>query len=171
MLLERYKFLCKAIPKYENRKPYRGRRFYIDIENGNVEGINWFTTHDGYKRCSLCCDNVKKQFYIHEIIAFKGGLDIVGKTINHIDGNKENNSISNLEAISIKDNKAHAKKNGLVATGSKNGNSVLTEHQVITIKKLASKGGTSSDIAKVMELNYYTVYNVVNGDTWNHVKI
>lgn len=173
MLLDRYEFLKKAIQKYENRKPYGGKVFKIDLEQGKVEGLSFFVTPDGYYRCSMCFENKKKQFYIHEVIAVKGGLGVVDKTINHIDGNKTNNSIYNLEAVSIKENKAHAKRKGLVAKGSANGNSKLDEATVIKIKKLASKNGiaTAKDISELLGVNYWTVLDILKGKTWNHVGV
>ena len=169
MLLDRYKFLEKAIEKYENRKPYGGKVFKVDLEKGIVEGLSAFITPDGYKRVSLCCDNKKKQFYIHEIIAVKGGLDVVDKTINHIDGNKENNSISNLEAATYKENKAHAVASGLIAKGERNGNSKLTEEIVLKIRKMDSEGISSPRIAEELGVNYFTVRDIVNRVTWKHL--
>jgi len=62
-------------------------------------------------------DSVKlngKNFYRHKVIAecFLGERP-TGYTINHIDGNKLNNDVSNLEYISRKENYKHALDNNL----------------------------------------------------------
>lgn len=53
---------------------------------------------------------------MHTVIAeqFIGKIK-TSKVINHKDGNKKNNDISNLEIVSIKENTVHAHKNGLTS--------------------------------------------------------
>ena len=51
-------------------------------------------------------------------------------TINHKDGNKKNNDLSNLEWVSVQDNIAHAYQNNLInIKNSKNGMNKLLEGQ------------------------------------------
>jgi hypothetical protein len=66
-----------------------------------------------------------------------------GLTVNHKDGNKQNNSISNLEYCTRSENCLHAVRTGLweIKHGSKNGNSKLTESDVIAIRKHANENG------------------------------
>lgn len=68
----------------------------------------------GYKRCQLKNGVKSKQFFIHRLIASAfvpnpNNLD----TVNHIDGDKLNNSISNLEWCTLAENTKHAFKTGL----------------------------------------------------------
>ncbi|MDV3636725.1 hypothetical protein CMU84_16350 [Elizabethkingia anophelis] len=54
--------------------------------------------------------NIKsKTNYIHRLVyeAFKGEIE-TGMTINHINGNKQDNSISNLEKVTYSENHIHA---------------------------------------------------------------
>lgn len=59
-----------------------------------------------------------KDLYIHRLIAetFIENPDTL-PCVNHIDGNKQNNDISNLEWCTSKQNSIHAVKNGLIKTG------------------------------------------------------
>lgn len=59
-----------------------------------------------------------------------------GYEVNHIDGNKLNNNLSNLEIVSHLENMQHASKNCLYrpSNGSKNGNSSFTEAQIKEIR-------------------------------------
>ena len=55
--------------------------------------------------------------------------------VNHIDGNKENNKVENLEWCTNQENREHAMNNGLVADkkGEKQSTSILNCEQVIDI--------------------------------------
>lgn len=75
-----------------------------------------FINKKGYKQVTLYDDNGKpKTMRVHKLVALafienKNNLP----QINHIDGNKLNNKVSNLEWISNYDNMQHAIKNGLI---------------------------------------------------------
>ena len=70
----------------------------------------------GYPTVKLCCGFSKpKTHTVHSLVAkaflprYRGD-----KEINHIDGNKLNNCVDNLEAISHRENVKHAWRNGLL---------------------------------------------------------
>jgi ribosomal protein L22 len=61
----------------------------------------------GYFALSLCKDRKKKTIQIHQLVAaaFLNYIpDKVNSVINHIDGNKTNNNISNLEIVTQRKN-------------------------------------------------------------------
>ena len=62
-------------------------------------------TKDGYLKVGLCKDGKHKWFRVHRLVweAFNGEIPD-GYEINHIDENTGNNSLSNLSAVSHKDN-------------------------------------------------------------------
>lgn len=52
---------------------------------------------------------------IHRLVAETFILNPLGKPcVNHIDGNKLNNNVNNLEWVTISENTMHAYKNGLL---------------------------------------------------------
>ena len=69
----------------------------------------------GYERVTLCYDNGKRKYStIHRLVAntfIKNEENL--KTVNHIDGNKLNNRMENLEWMSNRDNIIHAWDTGL----------------------------------------------------------
>lgn len=68
----------------------------------------------GYLFNCLCKDFVKKQFRRHQLVALAFiPNDDKQLEINHIDGNKLNNMVGNLEWITHKENGLHAWKTGL----------------------------------------------------------
>lgn len=70
----------------------------------------------GYKNIILYKNSVGKSHYIHRLVALaflQNDLNL--SEVNHIDGDKSNNKLSNLEWLSSSDNKKHAFKIGLMS--------------------------------------------------------
>lgn len=68
---------------------------------------------DGYLIVDLYKNRIRKPFRVHKLVM----INFIGESekldINHIDGNKENNNINNLEYCTRKENMIHAVKLGL----------------------------------------------------------
>ena len=77
----------------------------------------------GYLKVMLCRDKKDhKNKMIHRLVAEAFLPNPDGKlTVNHIDGNKLNNAVSNLEWNTYSENLKHAYKNGLNSWNSKKG--------------------------------------------------
>ena len=68
----------------------------------------------GYIRVALSKDNTAKHIDIHRLVAEAFIPNIENKPeVNHIDGDKSNNEVSNLEWCTRKENMNHAKNTGL----------------------------------------------------------
>ena len=76
-------------------------------------------TKNGYYKITLHENGMCRQEYVHRIIALTFLANVGLREVNHIDGNKANNMVSNLEWVSSSKNKIHAYKNGLM-TPTKN---------------------------------------------------
>ena len=102
----------KQINNYDN---------YMIDENGNVFNIltNQYLKgsigENGYKYYRLSKNNKKKMFYAHRLVA-EYYIDNPNKLpiVNHIDGNKLNNNINNLEWVSYSENTKHWKDNSII---------------------------------------------------------
>lgn len=69
----------------------------------------------GYETIVLTKDGIRKNYTIHKLVALAYIPNPENKpTINHIDGNKLNNNVSNLEWATYKEQKIHAWNKNLV---------------------------------------------------------
>ena len=85
--------------------------------------------------------------------------------VNHINGNKLDNSIDNLEWVTCQENIDHAIKNNLRA--KVNGAAKLTPNQVLEIVDLLlSKKYTYKQISEIYGLNEETVARIKRKESW-----
>lgn len=80
----------------------------------------------GYLQFKLYNDGFRININAHKLVAITFGLiywnehSLTELQINHKDGNKENNSVSNLEACTPSENVLHAYRTGLKSYGRPN---------------------------------------------------
>lgn len=113
----------KWIIGYENK--------YSVTEDGKIFSHNFHREHHkkemktkisnrGYNRIGLRNGNFQKFYSIHRLVAEAFIPNPYGLSqVNHIDGNKNNNSISNLEWCTQSENILHAYKIGLMTPWNK----------------------------------------------------
>lgn len=92
--------IWKDIPNYENlyQISNRGRVKSLHNRHKNKKYLKPCPTSKGYMSVSLCKNHTQKSFHIHRLVA-ENFIPNPNNypCINHIDENKENNDISNLE--------------------------------------------------------------------------
>ena len=91
--------------------------------------------------------------------------------INHIDGNKLNNDLSNLEWCTSSYNQLHAYRTNLktLPKGELNGRSILTEDQVIEINNKLIEGCVMTDIAKEYDVKVTVISEIKYRRSWTHI--
>lgn len=145
----------------------------IDLENGIVigkRGGRGTPDSSGYLKMSVKINGCICNFFVHEIIAIAGGLIPIDITIDHIDGNKMNNKLSNLQLLTNEDNISKTHKGKSKYKGSQSPMSKLTEGDVKEIKKmLKNKNIKQIDIAKKYNVSKETITDIKQGKTWKHV--
>lgn len=90
----------------------------------------------GYRKVTISGKNE----FVHRFVAIAFIPNPENKPqVNHKDGNKLNNAVSNLEWVTDAENKQHAKNTGLMRglKGSRNHFSKLSEVEVVAIKKIS----------------------------------
>ena len=91
--------------------------------------------------------------------------------VNHIDGNKDNNSLDNLEACSIIYNIQHAIITGL--RNNKGENCYLNKYSEKTIHKilkLLEDGYDNNSISNKLNIPLSTISGIKTGKTWTHIS-
>ena len=125
--------------------------------------LSVFPDKDGYLLCSLSHEGKSKPHKVHRLVALSFLPNPENKPqVNHIDGNKANNHIDNLEWASAKENIKHALNSGLI-------NSKLSEEDVLYIRtnyipKSPDFGGRA--LAKKFNVVPSVISNVVKGKTY-----
>ena len=85
--------------------------------------------------------------------------------INHIDGNKTNNSVDNLEWVTNGENMQHAYDTGLKKRTFK-----YTDEQVVELIRLVKDGSMSrKQIAKKLGVEYGWINAVLQGKIWSEL--
>ncbi len=73
-----------------------------------------YKNHNNYYRVCLWNHGKHNMRFVHRLVAEAFLPKVDGKTqVNHIDGNKENNNVTNLEWVTSKENHVHAAEMGL----------------------------------------------------------
>ena len=118
----------------------------------------------GYHHLGLTKDGETKYRLVHRLAAQAFIPNPESKPqVNHIDGVKTNNNVSNLEWATHKENTVHAVENKLIKTK-------LNKEDVIAIRLLYSKGKHKlRDISSLFNVHYSTISEIVNGVSWKHI--
>ena len=150
---------------------------YILFENGDVvnsktnKKLKPYSNGIGYFKVGFYKDGKRIEKYIHRLLAESFIPNPQNKEfINHIDGNPSNNNLSNLEWCTKSENAIHAYKLGLkIASpsyGEKNGNAILNDEIVNTIRERYKKGEKQIELSNYYQVSKQVIYNVVHNKTW-----
>lgn len=158
---------------------YPLRYNYYVTDDGQVwseRSKKFLTQHpdkDGYMKVRLSSYDLAPgkthSYSVHRLILenFNPCVNMEKLQVNHIDGNKANNNLSNLEWVTCEENIYHAMSNGLRA--KINGAAKLTEDQVKEIYYRSNNGETNISLAKEFNLHPDSVGAIKNKKIWKQV--
>lgn len=162
----------------EEWKVIEGFSNYLISNLGNVKSLHFnkllkqFNHRDGYKNVYIYLNNKKFTKLVHRLV----GLNFINnpdsyKEINHIDGNKKNNTIYNLEWSTRSLNIKHAfkMKLKLPKLGEENNKHKLKECDIIEIRQLRLNGETLTKIAEKYNVSAANIDYIVRYKTWKHI--
>lgn len=135
-----------------------------------------FTLSDrGYYRVMLSngVAGSNRYFPVHELVAeaFIGFRPTTDHEINHIDGNKINNNVINLEWITHSSNLKHAVDLGIKTrhSGIAKICMKLTVKDILDIRNLYKQGKTQKELASLFNISKMTVRGILLGTSWRHI--
>ena len=142
--------------------------------------IKDYQINSGYRITCLYVDGKKYWKLIHRLVA-STFIDIpvyltdYGYTeddleVNHKDGDKWNNKVSNLEWNTSSENKIHAYNTGLKRKGEDSPVSKYSNEQVILCCQLLEDNKPVRDIMKETLIDYGTIETILSGVQWKHIS-
>jgi hypothetical protein len=124
----------------------------------------------GYLYVGISVENKKANLTVHRLVAraFIPNPDNKPQ-VNHIDGNKTNNIVSNLEWVTVAENTQHAYTTKLNKYKGENSHlAKLTEKQVIEIYDRLQNGEYQYRLAEEYGVNKTTISNIYCQKSWWH---
>jgi hypothetical protein len=118
-----------------------------------------------YLGVTLYKKNIGKRRNIHCLVAetFIGGIRS-GDEVNHLDHNKQNNTLENLEIVSRRANQDYSMVRYKMAKK-------LNRDQVLQIKYALAWGEKSAALAKQFGVSRININAISFGKTWRHVNL
>lgn len=171
-------------------KEIQNSNYYAISNIGNVKRLEhkkWCIPNKSfsiYKEKLLISSNCNTKKYWRVKINYKNGKGVmesihrlVAKTfianpnnlpqVNHINGDKNNNHVNNLEWITNLDNMKHAWKTGLKKPMYEHEiGAILKREQVLKIPELLKSGYTTIKIAKEYKVSPTTITEIIAGRSW-----
>jgi hypothetical protein len=145
------------------RSSFRMGRPNQQLKKGGV--MSPFLGNHGYLHVAPKIGKQRKKLLVHRLVAkaFVHGF-FEKASVNHIDGNKLNNRVENLEWITLAENTAHQWKIGLIdLRGEKHPSAKLKDADVEEIQRMVTEGCPIHQIATQFSVSQTLIYKIKNG--------
>jgi DNA-binding transcriptional regulator YiaG len=114
----------------------------------------------GYRAVGTKVNGKHRTLYVHRLVASAFVDKPEGKEeVNHLDGDKTNNCVSNLEWVTRRENQVHMAKRG--TTRKK-----LTEEQVMSIRKMLEAKVRPDVVAETFKVSLSAIRHIESGRSW-----
>jgi len=130
-------------------------------------------SNKGYVKVILVKDGQKQQYSVHRIVMmmFVPNPNNMPQ-VNHLDTNKQNNAVSNLEWCDGSRNMKHACKNGLrdFLKGETHPTAKLSTKEVLEIRRIWDTNMVKiHEIAEIFNITYANAQSIVKRHSWKHI--
>jgi len=138
-----------------------------------------------YDRVSIASKGKKERYHVHVLMAItflnldltKHGINSNSLQVDHLDGNKRNNSLGNLEVVTKRENYDRAlkagkyNKNGYASKGkAKQSLRKFSAEDVNQMQKFRSEGFSYRKIAEHFNCNHLSIYQILKGKTYQDLS-
>lgn len=130
-----------------------------------------YAGNHGYRMATLSYGNRPRCVAIHRLLlrAFVGEPR-PKQEARHLDGDKANNSLSNLAWGSRSENMRDRDRHGTSNHGERNGQTKLVAAQVLSIRQEVASGTHRQAVAEKYKVHVNTIHNIIAGRVWGSVK-
>jgi len=142
----------KIKEKWQRLKPWPNQKGYLQV--------NLYRNEQGHTR------------KVHRLVleAFVG-LCPPDMECRHLDGNKINNQLENLQWGTSKENKDDMNKHDMTCKGKRNGQAKLTEEGVVAIRETYRCGNISHrQLAKLYGVSKSAITSLLRKESWKHLS-
>lgn len=148
----------------ENWKAVKGFEDYYEVSdlgrvrNSRKQILRTYIINSGYEGIKFTVKGIRTSHLVHRLVldTFKPSSDVTKKEVNHIDENKHNNCLSNLEWVTSKENKQHSIKSGTY-------NKIYTMRNSLGKKHLSNSKSKYHNVSYDVNRNKWTACIRVNG--------
>lgn len=159
----------KDIPEHPDYKMHRNG-FVISFKYKTPRILKTRCSKNGYLYVNLMKDGKYLTKFIH-ILNYQVFHKFYTNTLNidHIDGNKKNNRLENLELVTSSENQKRAIKLGLkrIIRGEEHGQAKLTQKQVDEIRLRYAEGNiTQKQLGELYNVSRGCIKKIVNNNSW-----
>jgi len=161
------------------RKETHITKNYLVDEDGNIYNAktghkkSLYINRDGYQVLDIYENNKATRYTVHRIVAIAFIPNPENKPcVNHIDGDKTNNKVTNLEWATYSENNKHAFEAGLSTPkrGELNGRADMTDATANRVCKMIEEGYRNKEISETLNISRSVVKQVRSGKTWKHIS-
>ena len=155
-------------------KKIENSEFFVSSEgkvyNSKMLEISQSVNKKGYCIAHIQFNTERKTCIVHRLIAQAFIPNPENKPqVNHLDGDKTNNKIENLEWVTQEENMDHAKNILGHFKGEKAASSILTDKEVLDIVPLLRSGFKNEEIAKMFNVRSHMIKQIRRGIAWKHI--
>lgn len=139
----------------------------MSLKRGKKTILKTAKSTGGYLKVNLYFEKKQHTKTVHRLVAI--GFNVIrnGLEINHIDGNKLNNYLKNLEACTKSHNLSHRFKIGISShNGELNPAAKINMKIANEIRREVSCGKTHLFISRKYDLSGMQVRNIINNKCW-----
>lgn len=175
--------IWKDVPGYEGQYQVSNTGRVRSLDRIKPDGIfqhgtirKTYLDACGYELVALRKNNKPKNWSVHRLVAtaFIPNPDNLPQ-VNHKDEIRNHNTVDNLEWCTIEYNQRYGhrrQRSSESSTGEKNARAILTEKEVIEVRKTYIPGDKEygvSALAKKYGVKYVTITKIIGGKTWKHL--
>ena len=130
----------------------------------------------GYKIVSFKKDGIKAVVAVHILVArafIENPCPDKFKIVNHLNSDRADNRVENLEWCDHSRNAKHAIEAGKlkITKGSERSTAILNDKKVLAIKLLYKTGEFSHwSLSELFNVGKTTIQKILNGDKWKHIN-